>query len=121
MNLNNASRLLAAQDGYEFNQYNGVYKNGAQYDHRKKLEVAASYLELQEAIGGARPSIIAVAQECKVSRHYVRTVEKELQAHGTIMREDDAPSRGGARGFGSRSLDRFDVFVLINFYYEEPS
>ena len=87
----------------------------------KKLEVVASYLELQEVIGGAHPSIIVVAQECKVSRHYVRTVEKELHAHGTIMCKDNAPSRGGARGFGSRSLDRFDVFVLITLYHEEPS
>ena len=98
--MSNAQRFLAAQEGYEFNQYNGVYKNGAKYDHRKKLEVAAFYLELQDAGGGARPSITAVAQGCKVSRDYVRTVEKELRTHGTIFSGNDAPPRNCDRGFG---------------------
>ena len=109
-----AQRLLAAQEGYEFNQYNGVYKNGAKYDHRKKLEVAAFYLELQEASGGASPSITAVAQGCKVSRDYVRTVEKELQTQGTILSDNDAPPRNCDRGFGVHTLDNLDMFVLIN-------
>ena len=51
--MNNAARLLAAQGGYEFNQHGGVYLRGAHYDHRKKVEVAAAYLEAQESIGGA--------------------------------------------------------------------
>ena len=66
--MNNAARLLAAQGGYEFNHHGGVYLRGAHYDHRKKVEVAAAYdLEAQESIGGARPNITSVAQECRVS------------------------------------------------------
>ena len=44
--MNNVARLLAAQVGYKFNHHGGVYLQGAHYDHRKKVEVAAVYLEL---------------------------------------------------------------------------
>ena len=63
--------------------------------------MAAVYLEAQESIGGARPNITSVAQECRVSRHYVQCIEKQLQNHGIILRANNTAQGSGTGSFGS--------------------
>lgn len=120
-----AQRVLAGHDGYEVNEYNGVYSNGKEYSHSKKLEVAASIVASQESSLDGSVNVSSIAKECKVSRYYVRKVRDELRVHGRILRENEKTAAPLADedegGFGSRSLDDDDVFVLINLYFEEPS
>jgi len=120
-----AQRVLAGHDGYEVNEYNGVYSNGKEYSHSKKLEVAASIVASQESSLDGGVNVSSIAKECKVSRYYVRKVRDELRVHGRILRENEKTAAPLADedegGFGSRSLDDDDVFVLINLYFEEPS
>ena len=96
--MNNAARLLAAQGVYGFNHHGGVYLRGAHYDHRKKVEVAAAYLEAQESIGGARPNITSVAQECRVSGRVGATHSLGDVPPGNVMAR--AATLGGRASLG---------------------
>lgn len=127
--MNAALRVVVGHDGYDINEHNGIYNNGKEYSHSKKLEVAAAIVTAKESSLDGSVNISSVAEDCKVSRYYVRKILKELRVHGRILRENeltaapptDENEDGNEGGVGSRTLDDEDIFVLINLYFEEPS
>ena len=87
--MDTAEEDFVSLEGYDRNQYNGTYVNGRAYAHGKKVEVALAYAKAKRANGGARPSINAVAKECKVSWYFVAKVEEELYENGRILRAEE--------------------------------
>ena len=81
-----AEEDFVSLEGYDRNQYNKTYANGRAYAHGKKVEVALAYAKAKRANGGARPSVNAVAKECKGMRYNLQD-----EIHFTMQQSD----RGG--------------------------
>ena len=91
--LSDAQREYLLQQGVNLNQQGGIYRNGASLSYTKKLEVASAYSTEKDAAGGRRPNITAIAQQCGISRGYVRKVEEELNEFGRALQQAEIRCR----------------------------
>jgi len=120
--MNDDFRQVAIRHGFDFNLDNGAYENGKSYGHIKKLEVATALIAAQNATGGGgRPNITAIQQQCKVSWHFVRKIEKELSEYGRVLAPNEKHRQYEQTGPGSKTLDEFDAWVILQLYLDDPS
>jgi len=113
---------FAASQGASINANNGIYVNGQSYGLAKKLEVAAVLKGEERRAYPQSPSINAIAQKCQCSWSFVEKIRLELLHHGRVIPPSEIiKNRDGPRGAGSKSLNEFDRFVLLQLYLEEPS
>ena len=108
--------LLTSSHGRIINQSGGIYRNGAAYDTNKRLSVAVAYIAAMKNSGGSRPNISHLAAECQVSRPYILGIEDELKTHGRIL-DPSEKIKDIQRGPGSKSMDEFDMFIILVIYY----
>ncbi|KAL7534650.1 hypothetical protein ACHAXR_006021 [Thalassiosira sp. AJA248-18] len=115
-------RDFVESHGANVNQQGGVYHRGVAFSCAKKIEVAAAYVSAADATGG-RPNISQLQRDCKVSRDFVRKIEKELLGNDGMILHPSAiqANRPGPRGPGSRTLDDIDSAVILFLYLDEPS
>eukprot|EP00984_Skeletonema_dohrnii_P023716 scaffold12812_cov89-Skeletonema_dohrnii-CCMP3373.AAC.2 len=85
MPLSDDQREYLRQQGANINQHGTIYRSGASLPYTKKLEVASAYSTERDAAGGKRPNISAIAQQCGVSREYMRQVEEEVHEFGRAL------------------------------------
>lgn len=114
-------RDIALTHGANINQQGGIYLQGEAYDYVTKLTVAAAYNAARDANGGLRPNISDLQRECKVSRAFVKKIERELMDGNIRHPSEIQRNRIGPVGPGSRSLDEVDAAVLMFLYLDEPS
>lgn len=119
--MQDALRGLAVQEGFSVNRLGGIYRNGGEYGHAKKLEVASAIVLQHAKSGGERPNTSAVMRQCKVSREFANKIEKELREDGRATTPNKNSPNHGSVGHGSRSLDDSDIFILFKLYMELPS
>ena len=62
---------FAASHGVLMNSNGGFYQHGKSYGMDTKLLVATKYLEHNARLGGLRPVLTEVAEECRVGRDFV--------------------------------------------------
>ncbi len=122
MPLSEAQQEYLRQQGASVNQHGNIYRSGASLPYTKKLEVASAYSTERDA-AGRRPNITAIAQQCGVSRCYVRKVEEELNEFGRALQQEErrrynSMSNGGVC---SESLSNEDMCVIYHLYLDEPS
>jgi len=113
-------RQAAIFHAFDFNAHDGAYENGKSYGHEKKIEVATSLIAAQNA-RGARPNISAIQKQCRVGWHFVRKVEKELLDYGRVLAPNEKPRHCKYKGPGSKTLDEFDTWIILQLYLAEPS
>ena len=116
-----ASRLLefAARNGAFVNKNNGIYVSGQAYGFAKKLEIAAAYKEAEYL--APSPSINAIAKKCHVSWYFVDKIRSGLIVHGRVLRPSEiSECKKIPRGAGSKTLNEFDCFILLQLHMEEP-
>lgn len=104
----------AARHGLSTNSNQGMYKNGATYGIEKKLLVAECYTRKKQEAGGRRPVLARIAEECRVSKNFVKTIEMELLEHGDILppKKKKGPQE---------KIDAFDSIILFMLFLQEPS
>ena len=109
--------------GLSVNANDGLYRRGRAYDVSKKLEVSFVYRrDLGLLVEGCRPNIYHIAIECKVSRCFVRKIEKELRLHDKILDSTDPILlQRRATGPGAKTIDGLDAFIVLQLYEAEPS
>ena len=109
--------------GLSVNANGGSYRRGRAYDVSKKLEVSFVYRrDLGLLVEGCRPNISHIAIECKVSRCFVRKIEKELRLHDKILDSTDPILlQRRATGPGAKTIDGLDAFIVLQLYEAEPS
>ena len=113
---------IAVLHRVETNKFGGVYLNGKPYDYCKKVEIVMAYKHSQVANGGNRPSISALSKQCRVSRGFIKKIEKEMEKYGRVLRiEEKYQVREGPVGPGSASINELDSFILLMLYFDEPS
>ena len=123
--MNDMHRLFFMQQGVQLTKRGRYYQRGKNYDLNMKLLVAATYLDAQEQSieegRGPRPIISRVANDCSVSRKFVRKIEGELMSEGHVVAPADIyRDRVSAVGPGSICLDEFDRFILYRLYKRHP-
>jgi len=112
MPLSYDQREYLRQQGANINQHGTIYRSGASLPYTKKLEVASAYSTERDAAGGKRPNISAIAQQCGVSRGYVRKVEEELHEFGSRTLQHDERRKHNSlsnTGLCSESLSYEDI------------
>ena len=112
MPLSYDQREYLRQQGANINQHGTIYRSGASLPYTKKLEVASAYSTERDAAGGKRPNISAIAQQCGVSRGYVRKVEEELHEFGSRTLQHDERRKHNSlsnTGLCSESLSNEDI------------
>ena len=114
------TQLLTSSHGRIINQSGGIYRNGVTYDTNKRLSVAVAYIAAMKNSGGSRPNISHLAAECQVSRPYILGIEDELKTHGRIL-DPSEKIKDIPRGPGSKSMDEFDMFIILVIYYADPT
>ena len=115
---------FASRHGASINDNGGYYQRGKTYGLEVKLFVAAKYLDHKERRGGLRPVLKKVAVECRVERHFVAKIERELMENERVLAPDEkhlAGATGSLVGPGSRSMSDEDFFVLYMLYRQEPT
>ena len=112
---------ITTQYGFNINANHGVYLHGRSYGYEKKVEVAAALITAQNEMGGGRPNILIIGQQCKVGWHFVNKIEKELAEYGRVLNPNEIPSQRAITGPGSKMLDEFDAFIILQLYLDDPS
>jgi transposase len=111
--------LTAAAAGISINANGGTYKRGKAFDFHKKIALVEKYEELANLANGVPPSIRTLAKAAKVSRDWAKKVINELKSDDGLIDSDSArPQR--IKGPGSRSLDSFDIVVLLFLVTTKP-
>ena len=114
------SEAFAARNGANSNANGGYYVRGATYGLAKKLQVAAAYEAARAR--SVSPSLNGIAKQCSVSWHFVEKIRDELLEHGRVRRPSEIQAaKDIPRGAGSKTLDEFDRFILLQLMMEEPS
>jgi hypothetical protein len=122
MHISDGQREYLRQQHVLVNQQGGIYRTGASLSYTKKLEVASAYSTERDAAAGRRPNITAIAQQCGVSRGYVRKIEDELNEFGRVLQQQEIRQNNNTSGGPcSRSLSNEDMFIIYQLYLDEPS
>jgi hypothetical protein len=120
--LQDAPTDFATHHGLSVNARGRPYKNGFSLTFDQKVSIGSVYSKARDDNYGERPSISAIARQCKVSRLTVLKIEREIISEWKvrdpeeIFRERDQPT-----GPGSRCLSDIDVFLILMLYHQEPS
>ena len=87
-----------------------------------KIFVAAKYLDHKDKHGGLRPVLTKVAAECRVERHFVAKIERELMENERVLAPDEKYLACATNLVGpeSRSMSDKDFFLLYMLYRQEP-
>ena len=109
---------VCASSGYRRNEYDSLYLTGIPYDFAKKINVAEEYLRQSTAAGGLRPCISAVSRAAKVSRCFVRRIEREINEKAAVTPTVVGRKSGGPGGY---SLDALDYYLILRLYRELPT
>ncbi|KAL7530870.1 hypothetical protein ACHAXR_003720 [Thalassiosira sp. AJA248-18] len=120
MKLPNQAQL-AISSGRDINQRGRMYKNGAAYSMDLKLEVANAYQLAQRESSNGRPTLAHIASQFKVTISFVKKIEDELLCHGRVLPPKEIrANREGPVGPGSRSLCRYEFYIIMMLYWEDP-
>ena len=118
----NSTASFAAQHGLSTNLHGRVYQNGRGLTREEKVWIGAQYINASDAIGGARPNITHLAQQCGVARSTILGIEEELLTHQCVLDPNYIRANGNIpSGPGSKSMTDVDMFIILALYYEEPS
>ena len=113
---------FASRHGVLVNDNGGYYQRGKSYGMEVKLFVAAKYLDHKERRGGLRPVVTKVAAECRVERHFVVKIERELMENERVLAPEEIYlARANPVGPGSRSMSEEDFFLLYMLYRQQPT
>ena len=112
--------LNASRYGLLTNEQGGLYHNGRSHHTATKLLVRSRIL----CLGGedfSTVNVSLVSRETNTSRGFVRKVRDEMLDNDGNILDPAAIRQNRARGPGANSLDKYDMFVLLMLYFEEPS
>ena len=120
------SEALAARNQSHVTKCGRMYICGQPHGLANKLEVLTAYNEASICAQrkGRSPSTNAngIAKACYVEWYFTNKVQNELMLHGRVLPPSElTAARNVPRGAGSKTLDRFDRFVLLQLRQEEPS
>lgn len=119
---------IKASLGIVHNKNGGIYIQGESHGYAKKLEVAYA-LRLAKLdnnsdelrLRGGVPNMSAIGRLCGVGPEFVRKISDELLLHNRVLRTHEIyANRDVPRGAGSKSMDEFDMFILLQLYTGEP-
>jgi transposase len=87
-----------------------------------KLLVATKYLKHNARLGGLRPVLTEVAEECRVGRDFVAKIERELMENGRVLPPEKIfMNQDHPIGPGSLSMSGEDFYVLYFLYRQEAT
>jgi hypothetical protein len=112
--------LLAAQHGLATNEHGGVYQRGKNYSTATKLPVGTRIKRISGYDIGA-VNVSQVSPETKTSRHFVRKVHDEMVEDSSDILDPAVTVQQRVKGPGTHTFDEYDMYVLLLFYFEEPS
>lgn len=112
---------FAAQNQCHVNANRGVYVKGQSYGYPKKVEVLMAY-QAAKRVSKKLPSINKIAERCHCSWAFVEKIRLEYVLHGRVLKPSEILlNKDVDRGVGSKTLDEFDRFILLQLYVDEPS
>ena len=100
--------------GISTNKNGGLHVRGKSYDLCLKVKIGNEYQKNEL-------STRAIAKKFGVGQTFVQKVIKEIDTHGCVLDPVSLQNTGRPIGPGVRTLDKFDIFVLIYLYLTENS